>query len=415
MKAGGPWSRWWAAIGRGTKPAAVAALPDPEVAPGPALPPSQSEAALGDEFEGIRQVDPDSPASRAHALDLLRGAAGTTLEHRALAACVTAHGRRRAPAELLCLAAELFTRRGDAEAALRLLEGLDDPRGLLMEADLRAGRGQHAAALALVERALAYAIDTPGALDRLRRWQPPKSVAPGATQPTLLAAEAPHPSLRITGEAGRGGAAAVYQAEDTTLGRTLALKVYHRPERSREHLLREARMAVRFRGSGVVRVFDAAPDAGWLAMEWAARGSLRQCLETTPLETPPLEPTLRGLVATLARIHAAGYVHADVKPGNILFRGDQAVLLSDFGLSVPIGAAHLGQSAGYAPPERLHGGAAAAADDVYALGRVLGEVLEAAPNCPNSGAWRALATQLISPERPRDAGAVIELLPRTSD
>ncbi len=414
----GRWARLWATLGKGTPSAADGAASDEVAAAGaagtsaaPATPLDPSGSA---ELEAIRQVDRDSPSSRARALAALQRAAGTTLEHQALAACLTAHGRRRAPSELLCLAAELFTRRGDADAALSLLEGLDEPRGWLLEADLRAERGQYAAAIALVERALAYSIDAPGAIDRLRRWRPPKSVAPGANQPTLLAASAPHPSLRITSEAGRGGAATVYQAEDTALGRTVALKIYHRPERAREHLLREARMAVRFSGSGVVRVFDVAPDSGWLAMEWAAGGSLRQCLERTPREMPALGTTLHALVGTLARIHDAGYAHADVKPGNILFRADSTVLLSDFGLSVPLGAPHLGQSAGYAPSERMHGGTAAAADDVYAVGRVLGEMLAAGASSPQLAAWHELAAWLTGAGRPREAGAVLALLPAPS-
>lgn len=426
MKASGRWSRLWAALGRGgsSKPypaaesgaAPKAALEADPATPAPgasarAAPLAGDDLAGGDELEAIRQVERDSPESRARALDVLRRAAGTSLEHQALAACLTAHGRRRAPAELLCLAAELFTRRGDPDAALHLLEGLDEPQGWLLEADLRAERGQHAAALALVERALAYSIDAPGALERVRSWRPQKIATPGANQPTLLAAEAPHPSFAIVREAGRGGAATVYQAEDAALGRSVALKVYHRPERSREHVLREARTAVKFSGSGVVRVFDAAPDAGWLAMEWAARGSLRQCLERDPQEIPELEATFFGLVATLARIHGAGYVHADVKPGNILFRADHGVLLSDFGLAVPVGESHRGQSPGYAPPERMHGGAASAADDVYALGRVLDDMLAAGANSQNLFSWRGLAALLTSDERPRDAAAVRELLP----
>lgn len=415
MKASGPWSRWWAAL-RGRAQGALAP-PEPEreksLASNSERPPSEAphEALL----ETIRQVDAARPESRTRALAALASAAGTALEHRALAACLTAHGHRRAPAELLCLAAELFTRRGDSDAALRLLEGTDEPRGWLLEADLRAERGQPAAALQLVERALAYDIDTPGAIDRVRRWRPARGVAPGASQPTLLAAHAPHPTLRILGEAGRGGAATVYHAEDATLGRSVALKVYHRPDRSREHLLREARMAVRLGGVGVVRVFDAAPEDGWLAMEWAALGSLRQHLRRVPAVPPPFDATFRGLVATLARIHGAGYVHADVKPGNILFREDGFVLLSDFGLSVPLGAPHLGASRGYVPPDRLEGGEALAADDVYALGRVIDEVLDAVDILEDAVEqtvlWRQLAEFLTSANRPRDASAVLGLLP----
>jgi len=414
VKVPGRWSRLWAALGGRANETPEA--PEPAASPvvgrkvQARMEPSELSRESEGDLEAIRLVDGASPSSRARAVEALSRAAGTPLEHRALAACLTAHGRRRAPGELLCLAAELFTRRGDADAALRLLEGLDDPRGWLLEADLRAERGQHSAALGLVERALAHSIDAPGALERVRRWRPQKSVAPGASEPTLLAAETPHPTLAIAREAGRGGAATVYQADDATLGRTVALKVYHRPERSREHLLREATMAVRFSGAGVVRVFDIAPDAGWLAMEWAAGGSLRQCLVKTPREAPPLDATLWALALTLARIHTAGYVHADVKPGNILFRAEQAVLLSDFGLAVPAGELHLGQSIGYAPPERLAGGRAAPADDVYALGRVVSEVLDAGAPAADPAAWRALARTLTSAERPVDASGVLDLL-----
>lgn len=415
MKVPGRWSRLWAVLAgranetaRAPEPAASPAVEPPAraVRTAPSEPSGEGEGDL----EAIREVDSDSVTSRLRAVEALSRAAGTPLEHRALAACLTAHGRRRAPGELLCLAAELFTRRGDADAALRLLEGLEDARGWLLEADLRAERGQQAAALGLVERALAHSIDAPGALERVRRWRPQKSVAPGASEPTLLAAQTPHPTLAIAREAGRGGAATVYQADDATLGRTVALKVYHRPERSRDHLLREATMAVRFSGTGVVRVFDIAPDQGWLAMEWAARGSLRQGLVQAPRETPPLGATLWALALTLARIHAAGYVHADVKPGNILFRADQEVLLSDFALSVPVGELHLGQSIGYAPPERLAGARAAAADDVFALGRVVSEVLDAGVPTADSAAWCSLARTLTSSERPADASGVLELL-----
>lgn len=421
MKAVGRWSRLWAALGGRAKATAEASEPagasdvEAPAARAPAVAtrhqPSEPSREGEGELDAIRQVDGQSPTSRARALEALSRAAGTPLEHRALAACLTAHGRHRAPSDLLCLAAELFTRRGDADAALRLLEGLDDPRGWLLEADLRAERGQHAFALALVERTLAYSIDAPGALERARRWRPQKSVAPGANEPTLLAAQTPHPSLEIVREAGRGGAATVYEANDTALGRSVALKVYHRPERSREQLLREATLAVRFSGAGVVRVFDVAADAGWLAMEWAAGRSLRQCLVQAPRETPPLDTTLWTLALTLARIHAAGYVHADVKPGNLLFRADQVVLLSDFGLSVPSGELHLGQSVGYAPPERLAGGRATAADDVYALGRVVNEMLDAGVPAADPARWRVLAESLTSSERPKDASGVLELLP----
>ena len=73
----------------------------------------------------------------------------------------------------------------------------------------------------------------------------------------------------------RGGAGAVYEAEDRELGRKVALKVYHHIERDRGQLAHEARVAAALAGPGVVRVLDADPAHGWLALEWAPLGAIR--------------------------------------------------------------------------------------------------------------------------------------------
>lgn len=364
-------------------------------------------------LRAIRGVDPDVPEQRRAALSALRRATQTPLERRALAACLMAQARGRAPDELCCAAAELLAKRGDADQALRLLEGLVLPEAWLLEADLRAERGQRGVAVHLVERVLARDIDAPGALERLRNWAPGGDAIrqPGAEQPTVLAERAETPALAIVAEAGRGGTATVYQAKDRVLGRHVALKVYHDPERHVEQLLREARLAVRLAGSNVIRVFDASPTHGWITMEWADRGSLKQQL-ASGATLPPLGVWFGGLVLALSEIHRQGFVHADVKPANVLLGSNGRVLLSDFGLAVPAGAVHLGASQGYVSPERTAGGRATAADDVFSLGQVLREALKARRAGERvSESWGALAENLVSTSRPADAEAVLPRLP----
>jgi serine/threonine-protein kinase len=294
------------------------------------------------------------------------------------------------------------------------LEELKELRAWLFCAELLEKAGEHLRAKALWEQALAEDIDASQALERISRGATGAGVSAsaGRDQVTLLEHEVSNHTLRIVGEAGRGGAATVYQAVDGGLGRTVALKVYHESERFRAHLLHEARTAVALAGPGVVRVFDADPKKGWVAMEWAAGGSLRQHLQM-PTGHVTLETLvwLYELVATLATIHRSGFVHADLKPANILFRHDNSVILSDFGLAVRAGERHRGQSAGYISPKRARGALARPEDDVYALGCVLVQVAE----CPASeGSCRveaqALADSLLASDRPKDAGEVLVAL-----
>src|SRR5690606_39038790 len=118
----------------------------------------------------LEALDGSASDQVARAVAALRATAGTALERRALGACQAAHARGAAPPQLLCLAAELLGRRGQAAEALRLLEGLEDPAAWLLEAELCAEQGQHERALALSERAPAYDTGAPGARLRVPPW-----------------------------------------------------------------------------------------------------------------------------------------------------------------------------------------------------------------------------------------------------
>jgi serine/threonine-protein kinase len=349
----------------------------------------------------------------------LRQARGTGSELFALQAVALAQSERRAPDELVVAAAEIFVQRGQTDRAVALLDGVKHRSALLLLADIHAERGEVAHALTLVERILGRDIEFAGARERQQRWSEqlggPKSAPSALEQPTLLLAEAPQIGLRIVGEAGRGGAGTVYEAHDDVLGRKVALKLYHRKIEDRPKLEREARIAVSLAGPGVIRVFDADAERGFIVMEWVAGGALKVWLRRADLALLlPLERWFVPLVASVARVHAAGVVHADLKPANVLFRAPDQPLLSDFGAARRVGERGAAGSLGYMSPEQLREQPLMFADDVYALGRILWDALEsvqrgAALDNATEGGWRRLArlARAEVAERPRDAAALL--------
>ena len=258
-----------------------------------------------------------------------------------------------------------------------------------------------AGALALIERVLFRDIDWPGARERHARWRRVLGVlhrSAALSEPTsgwMEALALPGVPFRLLREAARGGAGVVYEAEDRDLGRRVALKVYHRPARDRLQLLHEAQVAVALAGEGIVRVFDVDPDHGWLALEWALLGTLLGPLQRgEPWVRRDIGRWAKPLARSLARVHAAGWVHHDVKPANILFRAIDTPLLTDFGTARRQGAPAPPGSLGYVSPERLAGRLSNPADDVYGFGRVLEDALNARADPPGdlNAPWRRLAT-----------------------
>ncbi|WP_327090499.1 serine/threonine protein kinase [Nonomuraea sp. NBC_01738] len=196
---------------------------------------------------------------------------------------------------------------------------------------------------------------------------------------------------RLTSRLGGGGMGEVWRADDSVLGRVVAVKVLTPAltgnETFAQRFQNEARAMATLRHPGVVDVYDYGTAMvgeraiSYLVMEFVEGRSLDQLLRRASL---PVDETMR-LVAevadALAAAHAQGIVHRDVKPGNLMIRPDGSVALTDFGIAHSVSAGQLTAtgamlcSAGYCAPEMATASDVTPAVDVYALGVVAYECL----------------------------------------
>jgi serine/threonine protein kinase len=138
---------------------------------------------------------------------------------------------------------------------------------------------------------------------------------------------------------GAGGMGEVYQARDTRLRRDVAIKILPRdrvadPER-KKRFLQEARAASALNHPNIVTLYDIANDAGvdYLVMEYVAGKTLDQLIPPKGLPLTEALNYAQQIASGLAAAHAAGIVHRDVKPGNVIVTADSQVKILDFGLA----------------------------------------------------------------------------------
>ncbi len=193
-------------------------------------------------------------------------------------------------------------------------------------------------------------------------------------------------------EIGRGGMGAVWLGVDEVLGRPVALKqvgmVAGAGSPDLERAEREARLAARLNHPHVVGIYDLVADGEqqWLVMEYVDGMTLAALVRQDGALTPDrAAPILGQAAAALAAAHAAGIVHRDVKPSNILLTSDGQARLSDFGIARAQADASLTQtglvtgSPAYLAPEVASGATATAASDVWSLGATLHHALAGHP------------------------------------
>ena len=192
---------------------------------------------------------------------------------------------------------------------------------------------------------------------------------------------------------GRGGMGTVWRGRDEVLGREVAVKEVRLPEGMDpderrtlyQRTIREARTAARISHPSVVTVYDVVEEdqRPWIVMELVRARPLDKIVKADGTLAPGHAAQVgRQVLAALAVAHAAGILHRDVKPSNVLIADSGRVVLTDFGIATFEGDASLTQSGmvvgspGYMPPERAKGERATPASDLWSLGATLYMALE---------------------------------------
>ena len=194
---------------------------------------------------------------------------------------------------------------------------------------------------------------------------------------------------RVESAIGKGGMGTVWLCRDETLHRNVAVKqVGLLPDESvtdSARAFREARSTAALSHRNVVTVFDVVEESGhiWLVMEHVPGRSLSEIIKQDgPLDPGTVAEIGAQVAAGLAAAHAAGTMHRDVKPGNVLIREDGVAKISDFGIARTHGDPTLTQSGfltgtpSYFSPELARGGDPGPGTDVWALGATLYAAVE---------------------------------------
>jgi serine/threonine protein kinase/tetratricopeptide (TPR) repeat protein len=217
-------------------------------------------------------------------------------------------------------------------------------------------------------------------------WFPPVAVP----VPSALVSH-----YRLLEPLGSGGMGVVYRAEDTTLGRTVALKFLPpqivRDPKQMQRFREEARTASALNHPNICTIYEVAEEQGemFIAMEFVEGRPLSEAIRDGRMSTSSVVRYARQIAGALEHAHARGVIHRDLKPLNIVITPDGDAKILDFGLakrtdpndvtrkSLQAATATTVGLAGtmpYLSPEQLEGGDASARSDIWALGIVIYEM-----------------------------------------
>ncbi|OXM68756.1 serine/threonine-protein kinase [Amycolatopsis vastitatis] len=214
--------------------------------------------------------------------------------------------------------------------------------------------------------------------DEQTRPYPPQ--APGTPGQRVVAGR-----YLLLGELGRGGMGVVWRAQDQVIGRQVAVKELRLPDAESaaifsERALREVRTGGRLNDPAIVTVYDVVTDGGttFIVMELVEAPSLADLVrQRGPMTAPQAAQLGERVLTALQAAHAAGIVHRDVKPANILVAPDGRVKLTDFGIAHAVDDPRLTTSGmivgspAFMAPERVEGREALPASDLWSLGATL--------------------------------------------
>lgn len=196
------------------------------------------------------------------------------------------------------------------------------------------------------------------------------------------------PGYKIKRELGAGGMSRVFLAIENKLKRPVALKVLlsHLANNSRvtRRFIKEARTAAHLRHSNIVSIYDVGKekDCYYIAMEYLKESLKDRLRKSSNLKPEEALYIVKETAKALSYAHQKGFIHRDIKPDNIMFRSDGAVVLVDFGIVKALKSAtkltKTGMSVGtpkYMSPEQVKAAKIDGRADIYSLGIVLYEAL----------------------------------------
>jgi serine/threonine protein kinase len=233
---------------------------------------------------------------------------------------------------------------------------------------------------------------------------------------------------RLLAELGQGGMGRVWRAHDELLDRPVAVKevtLDHRPQAEREELLgrtmREARLAARLTHPHIAAVHDVvvADERPWIILQLISAPTLAGVLDGQgPLPPAVVAEIGLQLLEALQVAHAAGIVHRDVKPANILLDAGHHAVLTDFGLATslrqPTGLTQADTVVGtpaYIAPERVRGGPPTPETDLWSLGVTLYVAVEGRSPFDQGSPMAILSAVLATDPAPFErAGPLVPLI-----
>ncbi|MFI7450325.1 serine/threonine-protein kinase [Nonomuraea sp. NPDC049714] len=219
---------------------------------------------------------------------------------------------------------------------------------------------------------------------------------------------------RLGTKLGSGGMGTVWRARDELLDREVAVKevTVSGPQREEQiaRTMREARIAARLTHPNIAAVYDVvvADERPWIIMQYVPSSSLATMIANRgTLPVPTVTRIGLEVLAALRAAHAAGVLHRDVKPANILLTGEGNAILTDFGLATTLDEEHPEASvvmgtAAYIAPERARGAPATSSSDLWSLGATLYAAVEGRTPFAQNSEHATLSAVVTSAPAPFD-------------